>query len=47
MKDTIIKIKERINAKIKPMVIPEIYELKFDDGIDYIKVYVSGTNIPY
>ena len=47
VKDTIIKIKERIKAKIKPMVIPEIIELKSDDGKDYIKVCVSGTNIPY
>ena len=47
VKDTVIKIKERIKAKIKPLVIPEIEELKSDDGKDYIKVYVSGTNIPY
>ena len=47
VKDTIIKIKERIKAKIKPMVIHEIYELKSDDGEDYIKVFLSGTNIPY
>ena len=47
VKDTVIKIKERIKAKIKPMVIPEIYELESDDGIDYIKVYVKESNIPY
>lgn len=47
VKDTIIKIKERIKAKIKPMAIPEVEEMKSDDGKDYIKVYVSGTNIPY
>ena len=47
VKDTIIKIKEKIKAKIKPMVMPEIEELKSDDGKDYIKVYVNGTNIPY
>lgn len=47
VKDTIIKIKEKMKAKIKPMVIPEIEVLKSDDGKDYIKVCVSGTNIPY
>ena len=46
-KDTIIKIKEKMKAKIKPMVIPEIEEMKTDDGKVYIKVCVSGTNIPY
>ena len=29
------------------MVIPEIYELKSDDEEDYIKVFLTGTNIPY
>ena len=47
VKDTVIKIKEKIKAKIKPMVIPEIEELKTDDGKEYIKVYVKETNIPY
>ena len=28
VKDTVIKIKEKIKSKIKPMVIPEIEELK-------------------
>ena len=46
-KDTIIKIKEKMKAKIKPMVIPEIDELKTDDGKEYIKVYVKESNIPY
>ena len=46
-KDTIIKIKEKMKSKIKPMVIPEIEELSTDDGKEYIKVYVNGTNIPY
>ena len=46
-KNTIIKIKEKMKAKIKPMVIPEIEEMKTDDGKVYIKVCVSGTNIPY
>lgn len=46
-KDTIIKIKEKMKANIKPMAIPEIDELKTDDGKEYIKVYVKESNIPY
>lgn len=44
--NTLMKIKEKIKNKIKPMILPEIKILE-DGDKKYIEVKVSATTIPY
>lgn len=46
-KDTLMDIRTRIFDKVDPRVYAEIEEKISDDGKYYIKVYASGSDIPY
>ena len=46
-KDTLMDIRTRIFDKVDPRVYAEIEEKISDDGKHYIKVYASGSDIPY
>ena len=46
-KDTLMDIRNKIRDKIEPRIYPDIKEEKDENGKTYIKVSVSGADIPY
>ena len=46
-KETLMDIRNRIRDKIEPRIYADIEELKDDTGKAYIKITVSGLDIPY